>query len=187
MARGQRDELIAPTNEERIGADEKRAGPLAGQASRRPRRYRFRCRRFRTWSCTPDARAAACTSLAASSAIPDCSGSRARAMTRRCGHQLVQQFQPLRHQLGREDVTPVTLPPGRLRLATRPSSTGSPPTMKTIGIVAVAALGRQRRGSAARDDHGDLAADQIGRQRRQPIVSDPPPSGIRSRRSAPST
>jgi hypothetical protein len=37
-------------------------------------------------------------------------------------------------------VTPVTLPPGLLRLATRPSSTGSPPMVNTIGMAAVAAL-----------------------------------------------
>jgi putative ABC transport system substrate-binding protein len=37
-------------------------------------------------------------------------------------------------------LTPVALPPGRARLATRPSLTGSSPTPKTIGIVAVAAL-----------------------------------------------
>src|SRR5262245_16420746 len=35
---------------------------------------------------------------------------------------------------------PVALPPGRARLATRPSLTGSSPTPKTIGIVAVATL-----------------------------------------------
>ena len=35
---------------------------------------------------------------------------------------------------------PVRLPPGRARLATRPSLTGSSPTMKTMGIVEVAAL-----------------------------------------------
>ena len=35
---------------------------------------------------------------------------------------------------------PVRLPPGRARLATRPSLTGSSPTPKTIGIVVVAAL-----------------------------------------------
>ena len=34
--------------------------------------------------------------------------------------------------------TPVALPAGRLRLATRPIFTGSPPTEKTIGVVAVA-------------------------------------------------
>jgi hypothetical protein len=31
-------------------------------------------------------------------------------------------------------LTPVTLPPGRFMLVTRPLPTGSPPTMKTIGI-----------------------------------------------------
>jgi hypothetical protein len=35
---------------------------------------------------------------------------------------------------------PVKLPPGRARLTTRPSLTGSSPTSKTIGIVVVAAL-----------------------------------------------
>jgi hypothetical protein len=38
------------------------------------------------------------------------------------------------------ELTPVTLPPGRLRLATRPISTGSPPPLKTIGMVSVADL-----------------------------------------------
>ena len=37
-------------------------------------------------------------------------------------------------------LTPVELPPGWLRLATSPSLTGSPPVLKTIGIVVVAAL-----------------------------------------------
>jgi len=32
------------------------------------------------------------------------------------------------------------LPPGRFRLATSPAATGSNPTWKTIGIIAVAAL-----------------------------------------------
>src|SRR6202007_2296511 len=40
----------------------------------------------------------------------------------------------------RKAATPVSLPPGRLRLATRPNATGSTPTVKTIGIVEVAAL-----------------------------------------------
>jgi hypothetical protein len=35
---------------------------------------------------------------------------------------------------------PVALPPGRARLDTRPSFTGSSPTPNTIGIVVVAAL-----------------------------------------------
>ena len=37
-------------------------------------------------------------------------------------------------------VIPVTMPPGRLRLVTRPYRTGSSATAKTIGIVEVAAF-----------------------------------------------
>ena len=37
-------------------------------------------------------------------------------------------------------LTPVTLPPGLLRLATKPVWTGSPPPLKTIGMAAVADL-----------------------------------------------
>jgi hypothetical protein len=64
-------------------------------------------------------------------------------------------------------LTPVTLPPGRLRLATRPSLTGSPSAAKTIGTVVVA-LGRERRRGIA-DDYGHRPAQQFGHQRRQSI------------------
>ena len=37
-------------------------------------------------------------------------------------------------------VTPVTFPPGLLKLATNPSRTGSSPVMNVIGIVLVASL-----------------------------------------------
>ena len=37
-------------------------------------------------------------------------------------------------------LTPVRLPPGRLRLATKPAATGSKPVTKTTGIVVVAAF-----------------------------------------------
>jgi hypothetical protein len=64
--------------------------------------------------------------------------------------------------------TPVTLPVGRLRLATRPSLTRSPPLVKTIGTVAVAGLGRTRR-RAIGNDHGHGPANQFGRESREPI------------------
>jgi hypothetical protein len=48
----------------------------------------------------------------------------------------------------RYELTPVTLPPGRLRLATRPSCTGSAPPINTIGMLAVAALAALRRPEA---------------------------------------
>jgi hypothetical protein len=52
---------------------------------------------------------------------------------------------------------PVTLPPGRLKLATRPYRTGSLPVLKTIGMVAVAAL-------AARAAESPVAAMTVTRR-----------------------
>ena len=65
---------------------------------------------------------------------------------------------------------PVTLPPGWLKLATRPARTGSPPISKTIGIVAVAALATRVRWCVGRSgDHGNPASNQFGYQFRQPV------------------
>ena len=44
--------------------------------------------------------------------------------------------------------TPVTLPPGRLRLVTSPTATGSAPVVKTIGMLVVAAFAASGEGSA---------------------------------------
>src|SRR6478735_5876810 len=57
---------------------------------------------------------------------------------------------------GPETVNPVTLPPGRAKLATSPPLTGLPLDAKTMGIVVVDDLRRQ--------------AHQFSRQPRQPIV-----------------
>jgi len=66
-------------------------------------------------------------------------------------------------------VTPVALPPGRLKLATRPSATGSPPIPNTIGIVDV---GRERgRLSASGREHGHSPGYQFRRHGRQEIVA----------------
>ena len=80
-------------------------------------------------------------------------------------------------------LTPVRLPPGRAKL--RDEALPASPT-KTIGI----AGGRLFRGrvpvaAAARHDHVDLAADEVGGQCGQPIIVGPPPSGIRSPRFVP--
>ena len=59
-------------------------------------------------------------------------------------------------------LTPVTLPSGRLRLATTPPKTGSSTNMKTIGIVAIARLSHR---SPARDNNDfDLVFDQVFRR-----------------------
>ena len=60
-------------------------------------------------------------------------------------------------------LTPVTLPPGRLRLATSPLWTGSPPIAKTIGMSAVAAFAARAAGSGTCNDHRNLTSDQLGR------------------------
>jgi hypothetical protein len=59
----------------------------------------------------------------------------------------------------------VTLPPGRLRLATRPSWTGSEPTSKTIGMVVVGYLAAGGAPSGAGGDAGtavDMGAGAEG-------------------------
>ena len=78
-------------------------------------------------------------------------------------------------------LTPVTLPPGRLRLATRPTSTGSPPVTKTIGTVVVAALAASAAGVLA-DDQGYLPAEKVRQPASWQPVSLISPSGTRSRR-----
>ena len=86
------------------------------------------------------------------------------------GHQLAQQLQPLGTSSAKK-LTPVRLPPGRARLATKTKLDRVVGMAKTIGIVVVAALAASaREGAAGCDDHRDLSANQIGRQRRQPIV-----------------
>src|SRR6478736_2620648 len=74
------------------------------------------------------------------------------------GRQFVQNLKLLRPHFCCKVVVPVTLPPGRLRLVTSPSVTGSAPTAKTIGIVVVAALAANAAGvlprTASRSPYG---------------------------------
>src|SRR6516225_571194 len=69
-------------------------------------------------------------------------------------------------------LTPVTLPPGRLMLATRPRSTGLSLLVKTIGIVLVACMATSAELlPAGCGDHGDLTSNEISCDRRHPIQS----------------
>ena len=64
----------------------------------------------------------------------------------------------------------MTLRSGRLRLVTSPDVTGSLPIAKTIGMVEVADFAAKAAGVPLMGrDQGHLMADQIGRQRRQPV------------------
>ena len=68
-------------------------------------------------------------------------------------------------------LTPVTLPSGRLKLETRPSFIGSPPTTNTIGMVEVASLAASATGEPT--DGGNyrhLTANEFRRQRPKAVV-----------------
>ena len=67
---------------------------------------------------------------------------------------------------------PVTLPPGRARLSTRPASTGSiPEPIITMGIVLVAFLAaRITRLPSCYHDDINLETHQLGRKLRVPIA-----------------
>ena len=66
---------------------------------------------------------------------------------------------------------PVALPPGRARLATRPSWTGSSATAEDDRNGCGRSFGRKSsRRVGGRRDHGHLSAHQIGQQCRQAII-----------------
>ena len=66
-------------------------------------------------------------------------------------------------------LTPVTLPPGRLRLATRPSWTGSPRTQRRPAPSWLRPWPRTPRGLLKLTIRGYLPAKQVGHQKRQPV------------------
>src|SRR5262245_43621479 len=67
-------------------------------------------------------------------------------------------------------VAPVKLPPGRLRLAARPSCTGSLLVVKTMGMVVVAAFAAIAAGVLVGGNHAHLTTNEFARQCRQSIV-----------------
>jgi hypothetical protein len=84
-------------------------------------------------------RAAACEPFKIGS-VSGLVGSTSRAMTRAAGISSWASSRRLGPTSTFNWVAPVTLPPGRLRLATSPSYTGSPSVANTIGMELVAAL-----------------------------------------------
>ena len=84
--------------------------------------------------------AASCTSLNVGLGIRALAGLTSTAMRAAAGTSSRSSSSRFAANSALRKLIPVTLPPGRARLATRPSLTGSSPTVKTIGIVVVAAL-----------------------------------------------
>ena len=139
MARRERRKLDGSADEERVTGDEQGVGSLAHQG-REGRLDLARCTGVETEICSPMARAASRISRKVASADDALAGLTSTRNTNGLGHQLVQQCQPLGREFVGKKLIPVALPPGRARLVTRPSLTGSSLTPKTIGIVVVAAL-----------------------------------------------
>ena len=121
----------------------------------------------RMMSCSPIACAAACTSLRSAS-VSGLFGFTSTPIVVALGTSWRSSSSRFAPSWPARKLTPVTLPPGRLRLATRPSLTGSPPVSEDDRHRRGCGLGRERR-TAVHDDHGDRQANQIGHQRRQAI------------------
>ena len=184
MACCQRHELVAPADEERVAADDERAGLQLRRGSRKRRRSRFRCWPSGHRSCTPFVRAASCTSRIIGL------GSRIVRVHEQGDHlglgsQLGKQLEPLGVQLVVRMLTPVRLPPGRARLATRPARDR---------VAAADEDDRDRRGRVFRRQRQPVGRSPrlrrpCGRRDRRPMRaadhSVPPPSGIRSPRFGP--
>ena len=156
-----------------------------GRGSRRRRRSRFRCGPL-GYGAAPLSRAPLPAPLASSRSVLGLFGFTSRAITLAWGTSSDSSSSRLGISSTARMLTPVRLPPGRARLATKPFATGSPPPAKTIGIVEVAFFAASAEGGPPLvDDHVDLAADEVGGQCGQPIIAGPPPSGIRSPRFVP--
>jgi hypothetical protein len=95
---------------------------------------------LKTWTWSPKPRAAVSTSrnvVPATAASAGLTRTATRAVPGTSSRSNSNRFAD--KSIARK-VMPVRLPPGRARLATRPRLTGSSPTVKTMGIVVVAAL-----------------------------------------------
>ena len=144
-----------------------------------------RCWRSGPASSSPSARAAACSISRSRSGIARLVGLTSTRDRVASGTSSCSSSSRFGAQLDRSRwLTPVTLPPGRLRLATRPSSTGSPPLCEHDRDGRGRRLGRQRRGDCRRSQRSPPPGGEPDRPPAPAIDRiGPPPSDIRSRRS----
>src|SRR5262245_13066734 len=125
---------------------------------------------LKTWICSPMARAASSTSRNVLSAFRGGGRIDEHGHTSRSGHQLTQELQPLCHQLTTEkiDTRHVAARAGKAGDKTEPHRVFV--DGEDDGDRRSCRLGSQRRiGTSGHRDHRDPSANQIGRQRREPI------------------
>src|SRR6516162_3860978 len=93
-----------------------------------------------SWTCSPRAWAASVTPWTVISALVGLAGLTSTATRTAFGINPRRSASRFVVTSVVNQLKPVTLPPGRAKLVTRPSSTGSKPIAKTIGTVAVASF-----------------------------------------------
>ena len=117
-----------------------------------------------TWSSRPRVFALDCTSLVTGSARLGLVGLMSKATTLAAGTMWCNSSSHF------DDVPPVRLRPGRLKLSTNPNATGSPPIPNTIGM-SKSPLCRECCWCAVnRRDYSDLTTNRISCKRGQSIV-----------------
>ena len=165
----ERAELLALRVEERIGADHERAGLQLTQAGEGRFEFAFGAG-LQDVNLNTHA-ASRCLEVPHQRLGKEIGRIDEHRNEARGRNQFMYELEPLRPSSAFKVVTPVRLPPGRLRLTTRPSRTGSTPTRKTIGIVDVARHRRtDRSNSTGCDNYAHLTTNQIGRKIGIPVV-----------------
>ena len=139
MASRQRDDHVPDGSSRTRRCQRAARRPRVGRMLQRLSRDRGPLLTSRMRSCCPSACAAACTSLRSASVL-GMFGFTSMAIVVALGTNWRSSSNRFAPNTLEKKLTPVTLPPGRLRLATRPSRIGSLPVAKTIGTVVVAAL-----------------------------------------------
>src|SRR5215831_8289525 len=138
VARRQIDQLEAAANEKAIAADEKRVGPLAHKSCKGrvdlPTVAGLEDLELQPHSASSRFHVSQRSLGSGISRIDE------HGHTSGAGHQLTSSSSRFAVTSTLKKLIPVKLPPGRARLATSPSLTGSSATTNTMGIVVVPAL-----------------------------------------------
>ena len=184
MARRQVDQLDTPAVEKGVVADEKGVGPLAHKGCE-GRIDLAAGAGVEDLDLQPHGAGSRSTSLNVVSVFAALAGLTSTATRVAAGTSSRRSSSRFAVNSPLKKLIPVRLPPGRARLATRPSLTGSSATTKTMGIVVVAALAA----NAEADLRARRSRRPAGEPNRPPAPAADPfdsrPSGIRSPRSRP--
>ena len=169
MADRQRGELFAPAREECIGADHEPARSQLDQLCEDSIEVTFGAG-IQDMELQPEGTSRRLHLLRVVSATVGLAGLTSRAMTLAVGTSSCSNCSRFGVISTFVWVTPVTLPPGRLRLADEAEPDRVAARFEDDRNGRGRRLCRKRRRSAGRGNHGHLTMNQISRHRRQPII-----------------